>query len=240
MITRIKTAIKKQLADQNEILRLSRENEWAHIYHDSIRGKKWLEEMPLNVGRWAGNYTFFYLLNRILNDYKPHSIVEMGLGESTKFIMAYLNNELTNTNHIVIEQDENWRNTFETLNGISPNTTIKIHNLQKVEIKNLPSNAYTNLAATISQPFDLYIVDGPFGSKNYSRYDIVLLAEKFSNGHEFIIIIDDYQRLGEKETAKDLISVLHQKNIKIFTEVYKGYKEVCVIATEKYKYSTSL
>ena len=43
----------------------TKEIEWAHIYHDSIRGKKPIEELGLNIGRWAGNYSFFYVLNRI-------------------------------------------------------------------------------------------------------------------------------------------------------------------------------
>ena len=25
--------------------------------------KEWLEKTPLNIGRWAGNYAFFYVLN---------------------------------------------------------------------------------------------------------------------------------------------------------------------------------
>jgi hypothetical protein len=37
----------------------TKEIEWAHIYHDSIRGKKAIEELELNIVKWAGNYCFF-------------------------------------------------------------------------------------------------------------------------------------------------------------------------------------
>ena len=55
---------------------------------------------------------FFYVLNRILSDYKPSSILEMGLWESTKFISYYANNYLPNSSHFVIEQSQEWLDTF--------------------------------------------------------------------------------------------------------------------------------
>ena len=90
MISKIKSLIRENRARQKKILSQTRELEWAHIFHDSIRGKECLQNLPLNIGRWAGNYSLFYLLNRILMDYKPKSILEFGLGESSKFISTYL------------------------------------------------------------------------------------------------------------------------------------------------------
>ena len=43
-----------------------------------------------------------------------------------------------------------------------------------------------------------------FGSKNYSRYDILEFAHSLNNTDEFIIIMDDFQRTGEQQTTKDL------------------------------------
>ena len=45
-----------------------KELEWANVYHDSIRGHTAIEQLPLNIGRWAGNYAFFYILNSIIID----------------------------------------------------------------------------------------------------------------------------------------------------------------------------
>ena len=42
---------KEILLQTKENLLQTKELEWAHIYHDSIRGKEWLENLPLNVGR---------------------------------------------------------------------------------------------------------------------------------------------------------------------------------------------
>lgn len=240
MINKIKLVVKNFLKDHNEILLLSKENEWANVYHDSIRGRKWIEELPLNIGRWAGNYTFFYILNRILNDFKPNTIIEFGIGESTKFVMAYLDNLLLESQHLVIEHDSNWKDLFVKNNLVSKNTTFEVYALEKRKINGFFTNSYSGINDKIKNKFDLYIIDGPFGTKNFSRYDIVYMAEKFEPNDEFIIVMDDYNRPGEKETVLDLISVFKKKDIKIYTEIYKGSKDVFVLVTEKYKYITSL
>lgn len=240
ILKRINALIQENRDNQNKIYLQTQELEWASVYHDSIRGNKWLEELPLNIGRWAGNYSFFYVLNRILKDFKPKSILELGLGESTKFISTYLDNYLTNTNHLVIEQDENWKNLFVNNFKLSQNSKILISPLMKMEIKGFETNLYQNLDQITSEEYDLYLVDGPLGSANYSRYDIVLLAGQFKSEDQFIIVIDDYDRQGERETVMDLRRVLKKRNILFFENVYTGNKSVMVIATENYKFATSL
>ncbi|MBE8727777.1 hypothetical protein [Flavobacterium hungaricum] len=240
MIQKIKNIFRGKQNLQKEIILQNKELEWAHIYHDSIRGKKWLEELPLNIGRWAGNYSFFYVLNRVLNDYKPKSILEFGLGESSKFVMSFIDNTLFETKHIIIEQNEKWKDAFKLNNKVSNNTLIKVCPLEKIEVKGYKTNSYKNLDSEIQEKFDLYIVDGPFGSERFSRYDIVKLAENFKLNDEFIILLDDFNRLGEQDTAKELLQILKEKNIKIYTETYIGIKTVLVIVTEKYRYASSL
>lgn len=240
MIKKIKAFIKENRENQSYIIRQNQEIEWAHVYHDSIRGKEWLENLPLNIGRWAGNYSFFYVLNRILNDFKPNSILELGLGESTKFISTYLDNYLFISNHLVIEQDENWKISFEENNKLSKRTQIIVCPLKKVLVKGFESNSYTNIEAAIKSKFELYVVDGPFGTLNYSRYDILKIAQVLSPEDQFIIMIDDFDRQGEKETVIDLLSHFKKQKIKVFKEVYEGNKGVIVIATKKYKNSISL
>jgi hypothetical protein len=86
----------------------------------------------------------------------------------------------------------------------------------------------------------LYIIDGPIGTSNYSRFDIVNLAAKFSKDSEFIILLDDYERNGEKETGEELLHTLNRLGINFTFKEFQGNKSVLVIATEKYKYITSV
>jgi 16S rRNA G966 N2-methylase RsmD len=235
----IKAIIQENSDNQKKLLLQSQELEWAHVYHDSIRGKQWLENLPLNIGRWAGNYAFFYVLNRILNDFKPKAILELGLGESTKFVSKYLDNYLLDSKHLVIEQDENWKNIFKENFTLSNRSEIVVCTLEKAIVKGFETNAYHNFEHAVKGEFDLYLIDGPFGSSHYSRYDIMKLANNFEAENQFIIVMDDYNRHGEKETIADLLSLLKSKNINVFHNSYTGNKSVMVIATEKYKYATS-
>ncbi len=240
MIRRLTKLIKKNSEEQRKIYLQSKELEWAHVFHDSIRGKEWLVKLPLNIGRWAGSYSFFYVLGRILNDYKPQSIIEFGLGESSKFISAYLDNELLNTKHVVIEQSEDWKNAFQKRFQLSKHSEIKICNLETKTHKGLEYYGYKNIDNVVTGKFDFYIVDGPLGSDNFSRFDIVSLCERLNTDDEFIIIIDDYNRKGEKETVDELYANFREKGIEVNTGMFEGNKNVLLIATEKYKYATSV
>lgn len=240
MIQRIKQLIRENKSRQKAIIAQNEELLWASVYHDSIRGKKGIEDLPLNIGRWAGNYSFFYVLNRILSDYQPKGILEFGLGESSKFISTYLDNYLLDSEHVIIEQDANWAAIFKNKFTFSTRSIIKVLPLIKKKYKNFEYNGYQDVEKDIDSKFDLYIIDGPFGSPNYSRFDIYSLAEKLTAQDEFIIIMDDYDRIGEQETTKELLSLFAKNNITLYQAVYNGVKSVKVIGTEKYKYIASL
>ncbi|HNR20478.1 MAG TPA: hypothetical protein PKN75_14385 [Bacteroidia bacterium] len=217
----------------------SRELEWAHIFHDSIRGRHWLEELQLSPGRWAGNYSLLYLLVRILADYKPKTILEFGLGESSKVISAFLKNELHSSHHTIVEHSKDWIATFENRFSLASNSQIAIHDSIASTVYEIPTNTYSNLQAYKNSIMDFYLVDG-ISSDRFSRNYIVQFFENAQSRDEFIVIIDDYLRPGEVETSNDLIGLLNNKGIKTYTGEYIGNKSQIVIATEKYKYATSL
>lgn len=229
------------LANQNEQIRLQNsELEWANIYHDTIRDKAWLRNIAISPGRWAVNYSFLYILVRILSDHKPHKIIEFGLGESSKIVSAFLETELPDSSHLIIEQDKNWIESFRSRFNLSKNSSIIHLPLEEKIVKGFAVASYNAIEERIDGVFDLYIIDGPFGSDNYSRYDICKLVEKIKMNDEFIIIIDDYDRPGEKETVIDLKKYLEAKRIKFYEGVYSGNKSQIIIATEKYRFIRSL
>lgn len=231
----------QQLILQNKkIINQNEELIWANIYHDSIRGKEALEKLALNIGRWAGSYVFFYILNRILLEYKPKNILEFGLGESSKMVSIHLENYLLNSNHLIIEHNSEWKKKFQNNFNLNSRSKIEICELQKIVVDGFNVNNYRGLDKKINTIFDLYIIDGPFGSDRFSRFDIISIASRFSSQDEFIIIMDDFDRRGEQETINELEKILIKKNIKVFKGIYSGVKNVCVIGTQKYKYVQSL
>ncbi len=219
---------------------LLKEIEWAHVYHDSIRDKSFLKELSLNIGRMAGNYSFFYVLNRILNDFKPERILEFGLGESSKMISTYLNHYLTKSSHIVIENDEEWI-TFFTSKFVLSNKSELIHaNVEEKIIKNRKTVAYKLPDKVTKEKFEFYLVDGPVGTDNYSRPDIITLIDNLNPGDEFVIMMDDGSRKGEQQTISLLMKKLKDKKIEVSTKDYIGLKTVTLIVTKKFKNLTTL
>ena len=240
MFKKIIDLIRENRRNQKEILKYLKELDWANVYRDSTNGKVFLNELSLNVGRWASSYAFLYVLNRILTDFSPNSIMELGLGESTKFISAYIVNEdLNNCEHIVIEEDNDWKNFFLSKNKISSNTEIRVLETENKIVEGMPTKVYKGLENVLSKKYDLYIIDGPIGTKNFSRFDMVRIVEKFKPEDEFILLVDDFERFGEKETIGAVRGVFRKKGILIYESVYYGLKNVLIISTEKFKNTRS-
>lgn len=239
IFNRIITLIRENRARHKKTESLVSEVIWANVYHDSIRGMKCLDDLSLNIGRWAGNYSFFYILKRILIEIQPDSILELGLGESSKFISTLINKGIVNSTHLIVEHDKKWIEAFNS--NFELTNKSKILNLKIEEKKALKLNylGYKDIEE-IPENFVLYIIDGPFASKNFSRFDIVKLAEKFDAHKDFIIIMDDYNRTGEKETVKELLAVLKRKNISVKSKNYDGIKSQLVITTKRYEMALNL
>lgn len=219
---------------------LARESNWANVYHDSIRGRVWLTDLGLNVGRMAGNYTFFYVLHRILSDYRPKSVIEFGLGESTKMISTYLKNYLTDSDHIVVEHDQAWVDHFSTIFEVSDRTHIKVFPISEKSVKSKTYLGYEGIESVQDLKHDLYIIDGPFGVSEYSRYDALAATSELTASDEFIVVFDDVNRYGEYQTMMAMIQSLKSRGVTVHHRVYEGSKNVAVIATTRYKFATTL
>ena len=236
MINKIKQRLLSLEQTQNLIAASTREVEWAHIYHDSIRGYDFLEKVPIYPGRWAAGYSLLYVLVRVLSVYKPAKILEFGLGESSKIISLFIDNELRDTNHLILEQSDGWIEAFNERFSLSKQSKIMHLPLEQTKLNGEEVNRYEGFKQAITETYDLYVVDGPHGSWRYSRYDIVTAAELFTKDSQFIIIIDDTNRVGEKDTVIELGKLFDRKKIKYYQGDYQGAKSQTVIASEQYQF----
>lgn len=239
MIKKSKAIIRQLIKNQDEIILQNKELEWAHVFHDSIKENGEIEKLGLNIGRWAGNYAFFYVLNRILSDFNPLRILELGLGESTKLISTYLIHYLPNSYHLIIEHDDEWIESFRSRFNLASNSEIKKCEIDRINVNSNEVLIYKDFNKIIQENFDLYIIDGPFGSDRFSRYNIISLVERFGT-NEFIILFDDSHRTGEQDTINTIMELLNNKKINFYSAAYSGLKSVTIIASEKFKYTTSL
>ena len=60
MINKIKRLLKENKERQKKIIAQNEELLWASIFHDSIKGKKGIENLPLNIGKLMN--TLFYVM----------------------------------------------------------------------------------------------------------------------------------------------------------------------------------
>tara|TARA_Y100000996_G_scaffold630_1_gene570 strand:- start:467 stop:1240 length:774 start_codon:yes stop_codon:yes gene_type:complete len=150
---------------------------------------------------YAANPDFLFLINDIINKYKPSVIVEAGSGVST-LICAYSLQKLSNGKIFSLDHDKDYQsivkssisehyldNFVESIHA--PLVDYQNHNFKWYDIKEL--NRLNKI--------DLLIIDGPpvKFSKNIRYPAIPLLLNKIKKGA--IIILDDCKRKEEKNVV---------------------------------------
>lgn len=252
MLRKIKRFICKQLGinqlieNQNQIKMelhsLSRKEDEllkAFIFNNTIADSEWLKSKSFSPGGWAVDYGFLYTLYRVLNDMQPKNILEFGLGQSSKLIHQY-SNFYKNVRAVTCEHDSEWINFFQSGRRGDYLINIKKFDLEEITYKGENTLSYRDVSTVFgSEKFDLIVVDAPFGSPRYSRSQILDFA-KNNLADSFCIIIDDYDRVGEQETAKELMNILDSKSVKYESNIYSGSKQHFLICDEKLKFLTSM
>ena len=252
MVRKIKKIISKHLGitkvleNQRSILKFLDEykrqnNELikANIFNSSIVDSNWLKYKNFSPGNWAVDYSLLYTLFRILSDYEPKNIIEFGLGQSSKLIHQY-GNFFTDVNAITIEHDIKWLDYFKNhINDSYPLSVIQ-KELKAIKYKGNETLSYSGMDDVLKdKKYDLILIDGTYGSKNYSRPHILnYLPECLTNS--FCIILDDYNRLGEKETNNEILDILNYNNIDHLNAINLGIKEHSLICSSDLSFLTTI
>ena len=102
--------------------------------------------------------------------------------------------------------------------------------------------AYKDFAQSLGrQKFDFIAIDAPFGysSKIYARVDVLgIIPECLAES--FCIMIDDYNRKGEQNMAKEMRRVLAESGIAFAEGVYAGEKQCLVLTSANNRFLTSM
>lgn len=198
--------------------------------------------MPsMSPGRWAVGYNYLYVMTRILNELKPMSVLELGLGVSTTLISKYFES-IGNTDavHLVAEHDNDWIDFYIKSHSLSAYSIIKRQKLIKKQSGIHKYYAYENLQETVEGlKFQIVSIDAPFGGRHQSRMDILELLPDIL-AQDFVIVMDDVNRVGEKNTCELIKQVLENNYIKYVDAVYGGMTHCCVIASYKNRFFCSL
>ncbi len=220
----------KDLRDHLHALRReSRELVKANVFRDSIIDVDWVKSKSFSCSGAAANYSFLYILFRILNDLKPESIIEFGMGQTSKLTSQYIEHNNQQASLLLVEHDANWIALFK--HYLQHIQNVEILHLKMVELifKGYKTCWYEKLLpSVVHKKFDLIINDGPDTSERYSRSGILELIPH-NLADRFVFIIDDCDRVGGKETADEIMKRLSSHKIQYDFSIYKGIKEQYII-----------
>lgn len=229
--------IKRKL-ESYSAAKTSREILWSSVFRDTVAGSPWLIHKNFSPGRWAAGYPMLYIVYRVLNDVKPSRILEFGLGESTKITYQYARHHKSSLT--VVEQDRDWLDFFsDEVFDVKENT--RLCPLEKRMEGRKESNIYGGLKDELKgEQFDFIIVDGPWGSPANSRPQMLDVVMENIDPADFIVILDDYNRKGEKQTFNKCTGYLKRSGIEYRYGVYRGMKDTVILCSPNYHFLCSL
>lgn len=234
------------ICNQRALFNQNRELIYANIFHDTIKGSEWLpSDFSMSPGNAALGYPALYVLYRILNEFHPKSILETGLGQSTKIISLY-NRWHEDCHHVVVEHDHSWIDFFMNHFKVPQSTEIVELPITDVMLDfdgNLSNvTVYEGFADRfVEKKFDFMCIDGPFGFRSpcYARVDLFgILPECLAES--FVILLDDCNRDGERNTLNLISELLKEKSIPHSKNIYFGEKGTGIIVSDDLAFLCSL
>lgn len=230
---------------QRDIKRLagmSEEAVWHHVLNRSLSKEVGSDSLPLNLGRWAGGASFFFVLHRILQTTKPGYVLEMGLGESSKFISHHAAMEPSLKQHFIIEHDQNWIDNFEQNYVLDAKSNIEFYDIEDRvdQTDGINGLAYAAIREEHWLNVDLVVIDGPFGRGEFARSNVLALVPFLNGSRPFVLLFDDSQRPGETNTINELMQRLDQAGIKAHRAEYGGSKQCTVVCSEGHAWLKTL
>lgn len=245
-------SLERRIADIGEVVnennRTLQELIWAQVFENARPAYSWLEkETAFWPGRFGVGYQYMYVVSRILNDVQPTSILETGLGQSTRLIASYAKwkAEKETCTHLVFEHDKAWIDTFYREFPVSSATRICQSDLAGAQLGNYekPIYVYQDFAQMIeNRKFDFISLDGPYGTDDvngYSRVDILEILPQCLE-EQFCIVLDDFNRAGEKNTVNVIRNILRECGISYWEKVYRGNKDLYLLVSRDWKFLCSL
>lgn len=212
-----------------------KELNFADLLHDTIINSTWLKDKSFSLHGWAANYSFIYMLYRILDNVKPQHILEMGMGQTSRLTSQYVAYGNTNALADIIENDAGWIATYQPQLAQSNRTNVHQCDLDFFTYDNTECLKYKNLSEVVgTTKYDLIIVDGPFGGngQRFPRSNVLDLIENNNLADDFIIIFDDAERLGEQNIIKNTLQLLKNNNIKYANFQRNGIKTQSFITSK--------
>lgn len=226
-----------------EAVKNSRETFYAAVFNNTISGSSWLKDTSFSPAGWAAGYQYLYVLYRILNEKHPKSILDLGLGQTTKMIAQYAaaNPEVE---HIIVESNQDWIDFYLNANTLPSNSRIiKLdYMMKKMPGCKDPVRHYKFFKRAMKgKVFDLISIDAPFGGdmKEVSRVDVLGIIP---NGiaSSYAILLDDTNRPQEQAMIPLLLNALIKNGFTASSARYSARNKCDIVVSDDNLYLKTL
>jgi hypothetical protein len=207
------------------------ENFYQVSYLDLARRTDWLQETPLaSPNGGTASFSLLYILLTILRDEEINNIMELGAGKSSILSTQYAEQFMKEFSSI--DDDEYW---LQQVVKKSSYVLPVYAKLSPMTINNKKIDWYE--CDTPSTNVDLLIIDGPMAYTNKIKYNRLGILNWIPEvlGNEFIIIVDDSSRTGERLLIKQILKKLGERGISAQTRDIIGANSQTIITTQKYQ-----
>lgn len=214
-------------------MQYSQEVLWALNFDRTIRESKWLIDKDFVPGGFAVGNHYLYLLYRMLDSGRFTSVLDIGMGQTTKLITQYARCH-KNVSHFIVEEDEEWIDFVGDSYSLADNSQICRLNYKMEEKEEYKVRVYEDFAERFKgEKFGIISIDAPWGGgmKKYSRIDILNILPDCLK-ESWAIMIDDTQRWGEQNTVREIISILQKNNIAYQIREFVGEKKFVLIVSQ--------
>ncbi len=189
------------------------------------------------------------LLLKCLTFTRPRTILELGAGQSTKILAAYVTAQGGRC-MVTLEQDARWAAEVESrLGEVGATVDCRVRPLEPVTLTG-PGFAtredvvwYSGCEDLSDRAFELILVDGPdhgvVGGVRYSRAGLLrympsILAQRW------IVIFDDAERHGERMTARSFQEILKAHGVPFARFDVRGEKTQLVFCSPEFSFLRSV
>lgn len=226
--------IQNTLSRQEKLLQ---EIKAGEVFINSIADSNWMFSKGFSPSGWSASFTFLYALFRILNDCNPTSILEMGIGQTTKMTSQYVAFKNKAAKLLVIDHNQYWIDLFKSQITDSENLQILKLDLENALFNGEKTSVYKDLVKNVrTTKFDLIIVDG--GDRKYRTSVFDLIPQNLSSS--FVIVIDDYHFQDKKQMGQALLAKLKNEKIAHGTAIFSGMKKQLVIFSPNFSFLKSI
>lgn len=214
---------------ETETQQLNRELVLMDILRQMQAEFHWLPKPLFPVGG-AANHALLYLLARSLEEHRPERILELGIGQSSRVLSGYSHE--TGANVVSLDESPFW------VEKMRSHCNVATHQLLHTALITTPRGRWYDIQSVKSflptAGFELVLVDGPTGTRRYSRAGVI---DWFLDNcpQDWLVIWDDLQRLADLESFTLFVETARSKGIVCEVAFCRTGKTIGLAFTKRYE-----